>query len=232
MGRTIIAVVLAAVMYSGFQAQEARSQEAREQSRLNSEVLESEGKDLDSQIVSISAKIEDVVKKYDLMNVKDIRVLPFQVSYDLTSDSIEIKRYYLVKDDLLNKVTLLQEKTMRIYSGGGSVSRLESEVTEKDYNTGTSTVVKITDPSPGAAGTDDITLTHIVNSKVMIDNKKLSEVKNSLAFPVRNEFKRDFYVPHLSYFYSVILNIAETYNKGKKDSDAAMTEFLKKSVSY
>jgi hypothetical protein len=232
MGRTIIAIVLALAMVAGYRVYEAQAQEAREQSKLNSEGLEAESKDLDNQIVALSAKIEEVVKRYNLMTTKDIRILPFQVTYDLTSDSIEIKRYYLVKDDMLNKVTILKEKTMRIFSSGSAVSRIESEVTEKDYNSGTSTTVKIIDPSPTTAGTDDIVLTHIVNKRVVVDGKKLTEVKNSLAFPVRNELKRDFYVPHLSYFYSVILNIAETYNKGLKDSDTAISEFLKRSVRY
>ncbi len=55
-------------------------------------------------------------------------------------------------------------------------------------------------------------------------------MKNSTAFPVRNSLKRVFLVPHLEYFYQVLLSIAETYAKGIKDSDSQMFEFLKEST--
>jgi len=103
---------------------------------------------------------------------------------------------------------------------------------ERDYNGGLSTQVIIVDPTPTAAGTDDIIFTHILNGKKLLDGRKLGEVKNSTAFPVRNNLKREFLVPHLEYFSQVLLSIAETYARGIKDSDSQMYEFLKQSTSY
>ncbi|HOR94107.1 MAG TPA: hypothetical protein PLZ38_09055, partial [Spirochaetota bacterium] len=66
----------------------------------------------------------------------------------------------------------------------------------------------------------------------IVTDKKLSEVKNTLAFPIQNQLKNEFYIPHLMYFYDVLLNISETYYKGIKDIDSTMTEFLKSSTKY
>jgi hypothetical protein len=212
-----------------------RSQEKTESARggtLTSEKLDSEGRALDEQIAAISKKIEDVVARYKLMTTKDIRILPYQVTYRLADGYIEIQRHSFERDELTKQVTRLKKKTIRIYSSGSNVSKLESEIVERDYNGGLSTQVTIVDPTPSAAGTDDIIFTHIANGKKLLDGRRLGEVKNSTAFPVRNSLKREFLVPHLEYFYQVILSIAETYAKGIKDSDSLMYEFLKESTAY
>jgi hypothetical protein len=126
----------------------------------------------------------------------------------------------------------LRKKSVKIFMSGQSVARIESVIYEKDYESGVTTEVRILDPSPGAPGTDDIVFTHLLNGKKLLDAKKLVEIKNTTAFPVRNDLKRDFYVPHLSYFYSVILSVSETYSKSIKDADTLMSEFLKKSRDY
>ena len=69
-------------------------------------------------------------------------------------------------------------------------------------------------------------------NKTVVDGKKLGDIKNSIVYPVRNNIKRDFLIPSLAYFYNVLLNIAETYSKGVKDSDSMMYEFLRKSTEY
>ena len=115
---------------------------------------------------------------------------------------------------------------------GGALSKIESIIYERDYSASDEMTVIITDPSPMSDGKDNLVIQQIHNRKVIVESKPLSEIKNTTAFPVRNNFKRDFYVPHISYFYNLILGIAETYSKSAKDSDAAVTEFLMKSTRY
>ena len=67
---------------------------------------------------------------------------------------------------------------------------------------------------------------------MLLNNKKLGTVKNTTAYPLRNEIKREFLIPHLSTFYSAILFISEAYYKSLKDSDSSLSEFLKKSTKY
>ena len=49
---------------------------------------------------------------------------------------------------------------------------------------------------------------------------------------MRNDIKRNFLVPHLGYFYNVLLSIGETYAKSIKNTDSALSEFLEKSTDY
>ena len=68
--------------------------------------------------------------------------------------------------------------------------------------------------------------------KILINDKKLGEIRNNRAFPIRNDIKREFLIPHSTFIYNTFLKIAELYYKGIKDSDSAMSDFLKKSTSY
>ncbi|HSV96242.1 MAG TPA: hypothetical protein VLM75_04825 [Spirochaetota bacterium] len=234
MKRVLMAVVclVTAVMLTAPAVWSQEKKEGERGSTLISEKLENDGRALDEQIVSISKKIEDVISRYKLMTVKDIRLLPFQVSYILGDGHIEIQRHSFERDELTKQVTRLRKKIIKIYSTGSGVSKIESEIIDRDYNGALSTQVTIMDTAPSAAGTDDIVFTHTINGRKLLDGRRLGEVKNSTAFPVRNSLKREFMVPHLEYFYQVLLSIAETYAKGIKDSDSQMFEFLKESTSY
>lgn len=225
----ILAVLFYAVFGGDILAQEDK---AGAPSRLSSEKLDVEGKALDEQIADLNKKIEGVVSKYKLMNTKDIRILPFQITYTLGDGFIEMERHSFEKNELIDKIVKLKKKSIKIYTTGSGVTKIESRIFERDYNSNITTEVSIIDSSPMSAGTDDIIFTHAVNGKRLLDGKRMGEIKNTTAFPVRNDIKREFLVPHLSYFYNVILNIAETYAKSVKDSDSMMAEFLRSSTVY
>ncbi|MEJ5360726.1 MAG: hypothetical protein WHV26_01575 [Spirochaetota bacterium] len=208
------------------------SQESKKDS-LESETLINEGKQLDQEILTFCKRIEETIAKYKLMSIKDIRLLPFQISYSQGNDYIYLEKHFFVKDDLIpNKIRMKKLKSVKIYTNGSTVSKLESIIREENYYENTISEVKIIDPSPSALGTDDIVFSYIRENKVILTEKRLSEVKNSTAFPIQNQLKREFYIPHLMYFYDVLLSIAETYYKGMKDVDSTMTEFLKDSTKY
>ncbi len=208
------------------------SQETKKDA-LESEMLVNEGKQLDQQILTFCKRIEDTVAKYKLMSIKDIRLLPFQISYSQGNDFIYLEKHFFVKDDLIpNKIKIKKMKSVKIFTNGTTVNKMESIIREENYYENTISEVKIIDPTPTALGTDDIVFSYIRENKVILTDKKLSEVKNSTAFPIQNQLKREFYIPHLMYFYDVLLNIAETYYKGMKDVDSTMTEFLKDSTKY
>ena len=202
-------------------------------STSESENIVTEGKQLDQEILGFCKRIEDTIANYKLMSIKDIRLLPYQISYSQGNDYIFVEKHYFVKDDLIpNKIKMKKSKSIKIYTNGTTISKLESIIREENYYENTVSEVKIIDPTPTALGTDDIVFSYIRANKVILTDKKLSEVKNSIAFPIQNQLKREFYLPHLMYFYDVLLNIAETYYKGMKDVDSTMTEFLKGSTTY
>ena len=201
--------------------------------KLTSETLNQQGKDLDSQITKLSQKMADIIKKYELLKADSVRIIPYQTTYVLGSNFIEMEKHSFKKEDIYARdVVGIQIRKVKIYTDGQSISKIESEIYDRDYYSGTSYVVKITDPSPMTEGTDDIVFTHMINGKTLLDGKKLGDIKNTTAFPIRNELKRDFLVPHYSYFMNSMLFIAEAYFKGLKDAESSMSEFLKKANQY
>jgi hypothetical protein len=224
-------------------AQNATQKEEKEkdskQYALTSERLDEQGKELDKQIVDYSKKIEAAIKKYDLFNTKDIRVLPYQSEYRQGKDYIEIEKHIFIKENVfknniagIDDIVGIRTKKIRIFTDGQTVSRLESVIFEKYFNTRETSYVEIVDPSPTSEGTDDITFTHIYKGKKILDKKKLSEVKNTTASPIRNDIKHDFLVPHLNTFYASLLFIAEAYYSSLKDADQNMQEFLRDSSNF
>lgn len=213
-------------------AQEEKKEKPKTKQTLKSENLELDSKNLDEQILDYSKKIQDVVAKYEMLKKTDVRTLPYQFDYELGKDFIKIERHVFIRSGMAGPVIGLKRKSLKIYTNGTTVSKFESEISERNYDASAYTVVKIVDPSPTVIGTEDVTFTHINSGRFVVKNKPMKDIKNSTAFPVRNDIRRDFYVPHLNYFYNSFLNIAETYFKSFKDVDSNLNRFLKKSTKY
>lgn len=211
----------------------AQEKSNKKDSALYSEKLEAQEKELDAQIKTINNKIADVVKRYDLLNTKNIRVLPYQTAYELGPDFIEIEKHQFMREDIYrDRITGLRTKKIKLYISGQTISKIESIITERNYDNGQVEVATIVDPSPFSAGTENITFSHTYRGKVIVENRKFGDMKNSTAFPTRNEIKRDFVIPHLTLFYNSLLFISESYYKSLRDVDETMTEYLKKSTGY
>ena len=201
--------------------------------KLTSETLDKKSRDLDSQIKNLNKKIAEIVKKYNLLKTPEVRVVPYQMNYVLGPNFIEMEKHAFQKDDQYERdVVGLEVKKIKIFTDGQNISRIESQVYERNYYAGTMHIVTIVDPSPMAEGTDGIVFTNIRNGRVIFDNKRLGEVKNTTAYPIRNNLKRDFLIPHLTYFSDSLLFIAETYYGGIKDTESNMSKFLKRIIKY
>jgi|APHig6443718053_1056840.scaffolds.fasta_scaffold48296_2 hypothetical protein len=224
----VLAVSIAATpcVYSQDKAEKA------EKNTLTSEKLDAEGKNLDSIIKNLNGNIQSVVQKYKMIENKDIKVIPYQVDYNVEKDCITMERHIFVRGDGADaRIIGEKRKTIKMYVSGNTLSKVESIVYERDYNNATELIAEIVDSSPLSGNTDGITIKQTYRKK-MVFSKTLGEMKNTTAFPVRNDFKRDFYIPHITYFYNTILGIAETYSKSTKDTDQTVAEFLKTSTKY
>src|SRR5271157_4525155 len=227
MKRTFVVLVCFLIMAAALGAQE----KSDVQDTLSSQSLDKQSKDLDIQIKSLNRKIADIIKKYNLLKTQDVRVVPYQMNYLLGQDFIQMEKHSFRKDDLYERDIIgIDVKKIKIYTDGQSISKIESQIYEHDTYSGSMNIVSITDSSPMAEGTDGIIFTYVMNGKNVLDNKKLGDVKNTTANPIRNELKRDFLIPHLTYFTNSLLFIAEAYYKGLKDSESGMADFLKKAV--
>lgn len=201
-------------------------------SSLDSDYINSQGKELDKQILDVNKKISDIFKKYDLINQKNIRVLPYETTYKIGPDYIEMEKHSFVKDNIYrSNIVGIKKNIVKFYITAQALSKIELDVIYNNYNSGSSDHVKIINPSPLTEGTDNITFSHTIGGEKVIDNRKLSDFKNSTAFPVRNEMKREFLIPHLTVIYNSLLFIAEAYNASLKDSETSISEFLKGAIS-
>jgi hypothetical protein len=131
-----------------------------------------------------------------------------------------------------DKVVGIRTRMIKIYTDGNKINKIEYELYNKDYDSGFWDRVRIMDPTPTDANTGDIEFTHISTGKTVLKNKKLGEIKNTTAFPVRNELKQDFIIPNLNIFYDAIQFTAEAYYSEFKDADVNMAEFLKQTTRY
>lgn len=205
---------------------------------LSSAIIEQYGKDMDKLVVDWSQRIANLIEKYDLVNTKDIRVLPYQSDYDLGDGYIELERHTFIKDAAKRRAAFgykeiqgILTKRIRIYTDGKSVSKIETDIQEKFFNNRPQNRVIVVDPSPTTEGTDDVTFTHIYKGKTIIENKKLSDIKNKSDSPLRNNIKRDFLVPNLHICYNLLMFIGEAYYSSLKDSEKFMDNFLKDALT-
>ena len=207
--------------------------ELSREDKLKSEQLENESKELDRQILNINKKIQGVIADNDLLSPKNkIRLLPYQVAMVRGKNFIELERHKFIRSGIdSTEIVGIKKKSVKVLFNGKSISKIESIIFVKRYDDESVTVVNITDPSPNTADTKDMKFEYKVNEN-MIKNTILDKVQNTTAFPIQNDLKRNFLIPHLNYFYSVILSIAETYKKGVKDTDSLMADFLKESTVY
>ncbi len=229
---TILSITLIFCLSSITESQEKKKDQAQ-LTKLTSDELVEEGKELDRQILDINRNLENIISKYKLLSTNDIKVVPYRVTYMLGKDFIEVQKYELKRDTLYDdRVIGIKERKIKVYVSGQKISKIESEIIEKQVGIDEGDIVRMIDPSPTVEGTDDIIFTHTVSRKKLIDNKKLGEIKNNRAYPVRNTIKREFLIPHVTFLYNTVLKIAELHYMSIKDSDNAMADFLKKSTKY
>ncbi len=234
------ALLLVCIAAAGFFADLGAQENTKQKEySLSSKVLEEQCKELDKEILNITKKLATIVKDTDLLKTKDIRILPYQSAYRIGDDYIEIERHkYIKANSYLNNpagigdIRGIRKKSLRVYISGQTISKLESRISEKMFNSGELLEITITDTSPLDENTDDITFTQMYKNRKIFENKKLGDIKNTTASPIRNEIKRDFIVPHLTQFFNSLMFITEAYARSNKDSDKDMAEFLRKSAQF
>jgi len=237
MKKFVFSTILVATLAVSLSAQDKKD-DSTPQNSLASQTIEQYGKDMDLAIVEWNKRIAGVIAKYDLLNTKDIRFLPYQSDYNLGDGYIELERHSFIKDPAGRRTAFgykeiqgIITKRMKIYTDGKSISKIETDVQEKFFNDRPISRIIVVDPTPTADGTDNITFTHIYKGKTIIDNKKLSDVKNMADAPIRNNLKRDFLLPNLNICYYSLAFIGESYYSVLIDGDKFMDNALKDAIS-
>lgn len=209
-----------------------------QEERLISQRIEDQGKSYDRQILELYNTIQKLISDNNFMNTRNYKTLPYQTEMNFGPDSknpqyVELVKHVYIRDGLFSSTPVgLEEKILRIYTDGKTISKLETIIQTKNFKTQEVENVTVTDPSPMTESTDDVVFTHSYNGKKVIEQKKLADVKNTVDLPLRNEIKIQFMIPNLTILYNNLLLIIESNKKDYKDLDLKMTDFLKKAIQY
>jgi hypothetical protein len=219
-------------------AQEVKESKGKKESTLTSKAIEEKGQGFDKQIVELNKNIQGVIADANMMSGTGIRTLPYQTDIIYGPDKnspkyVQIVKHIYIKDGLFSNTLIgFEEKILRIYSDGKTISQIETIIKTKNFKSQDEEIVTVLDPSPSTESTDDIILNHSLNKLKLIDQKKLGEIINDVDSPVRNTIKSEFIIPNLTILEKNLLFITESNKKGSKDSDINVSEFLKKSTLY
>lgn len=203
-----------------------------------SQRIEEQGRAYDRQILELYNSIQGVIADNKFMENRAFKTLPYQTEINFGPDRnnpqyVELIKHIYVRDGLFSsKPVGLEEKILRIYTDGKTISKLETIIQTKNFKTQEVESVIVTDPSPASESTDDVVFTHKYNGKTVIEQKKLVDVKNTVTLPLRNEIKIQFMIPNLTILYNNIFFIAESYKEENKNTDSKMSEFIKKAIQY
>ncbi len=219
-------------------AQEVKDTTGKKENTLSSKAIEEKGQGFDKQILELNKSIQEVVAEANMMSGAGIRTLPYQtdIHYGPEKENpkfLEVVKHIYIKDGLYSNTLIgFEEKVLRIYSDGKTISQIETIVRTKNFKSQEEEIVSVLDPSPATESTDDIIITHTLNKIKLIDQKKLGAIINDVDSPVRNGIKAEFIIPSLSILEKNLLFITESNKKGSNDSDINVSEFLKKSTLY
>jgi len=219
-------------------AQDNKVSKDKKESTLASKAIDEKGQGFDKQILDLNKSIEDVIASANMMSSSGIKTLPYQTEIIYGPDKenpkyVQIVKHIYIKDGLFsNNLIGYEEKVLRIYSDGKTVSQIETIIKTKNFKSQDEEIVSVLDPSPSTESTDDIVLNHSINKIKLVNAKKLGEILNDVDSPIRNGIKSEFVIPNLTILQKNLLFITESNKKGSKDADLNVSEFLKKSTLY
>ena len=211
---------------------------AAQEGKRESANLNELGKLYDKQIYELNLDIQKLIADGKFMENREFRSLPYQSEINYGPDTknpqyVELKKHiYTRNGELGAEVVGYEEKTMQMYTDGKTISKIVTIVSKKNFRTLEEEIVTMIDPSPTTEGTDDIVLTHQYNKRILVKEKKLAEIENTMDGPVRNSIKIQFIIPNLAILNNMLVFISEVNSKDSKDADRKMTEFLNKAALY
>ena len=208
------------------------------QSKLNSKVIEDKSKSLDKEILELYKMIEGVVATSNIMSPDGVKYLPYQTDIIYGPDPKKpeyfelIKHIYIKAGIFSGRLVGYEERTLRIYSNGKNISKMETIIKIRNFQTQSEEILTVVDPSPGTESKDNILISHKRNGRDIVVDKKLGEILNNIDLPIGNEIKAEFMIPTLVTLHKNLLFITEANLKSSKDIDANVADFLKKSTFY
>ena len=150
---------------------------------------------------------------------------------DAKEPYIELEAYDFIPQGYSNKAIGQRYKIVRLYFDGDKLSKIESIVTEQNFREDSKYMSRVVDPTPLTEGTKDIEITHQFNREKTYD-VTLEKMENTLSNPLKVKFKREFYIPHLTYFEKLFRYTEEYQKRFGSANDKVTVETLKRSLEY
>lgn len=122
-------------------------------------------------------------------------------------------------------------KVMRLYYSGDTLSKIETEVVEQNFHEKTRYYSKVIDPNPLDETSADFEISSSFNDGEPY-SVVLEKIENTKTNPLRLKFKRDFYIPHLTYFEKMYRFTEEFQKRYGTNNDVMVIDTLRRSLQY
>jgi hypothetical protein len=196
-----------------------------------SKELEQAERVLDDRIRAIALRIQEmiilkelpVVRFYPLRTVIKVEDDVNCIEYDtftfgnvVGNPGSPSKAYYL--------------KNMKLCFAGAKLLKIESEFIEASLKRDEKNQITVVHSDPTASDPNEIVMeTHF--NKTGGQTIKLSELENTMSYPHRVAYKRDFYVNHLTNLVYHLRTSYEMHKKSAKNRDRDAVNFLRRRAS-
>ncbi len=228
MKKTVIAAI-AAILFAGtaYSVDESLSKGKNTEIQKSVELDKTE-KALDEHI----KKLGEMLQRYDKLQNIDVKYTPGQTIFTKGDGYIELISYNFIPTSFsYGKPVGTKEKRLRLFFSGETLTKMETEVMEQDFLRQTKFYSKVVDPSPTDAEVNDITITTSFNDAKAYE-VTLKNMENSLTNPLRINYKREYYIDHLTYFEKMYRFTEEFQKHYGTNNDMITIERLKKSLAY
>lgn len=206
--------------------------------------LELSEKTLDEQILEINTLLSRYYKLIDI----DITHTPMKTTFRKcrngvsspkkgdencqNEDYIELEVYNFIPESYSSNRTIgYKSKMVRLYFKDKTLVKVMSRVIEENFKMKVRYDSIVVDNTPTTDDTSDIKIQTRFNTDDPYQTL-LGNMENTLSSPTRINFKRDFYVKHLTYFERMFRYVEEYAKRYGSNKDLVTVERLKRALEY
>jgi hypothetical protein len=179
--------------------------------QTSKEMVRTEEK-LDARIVDLNNQL----LRYNKLLAIDTTLTPQQTHFRKNNEEnfIELETYRFTTEGMINPKgdrSEYQISIIRLYFDNDSLSKVSATLIKENFITKEKIVSTVLDPTPLDKNTRDIVITTRFNEDDEY-SVPMANIENTFTHPLRNKFKRDFYIEFLSKF-EYMFRMTEEYQK-------------------
>jgi len=223
----IILTIVLAVFGSSLVAIPGGLTEGKNQELQKAKELEDAERVLDKKIEKINKQL---ARFYKLINL-EINLTPGKTKFIQGDGYIQIESYDFIPVGYSNKSAGQRIKSVKLFFTDKKLDKVETTMSEQNFLERTKYESRVVDPSPDTEGTEDIAIRSKFNLEDTYD-VTLQNMENTITNPLKINFKRDYYIPHLEHFEKLFRFTEEYQKRYGTSNDVATIDVLKKTLDY